>query len=113
MVTRGYSEKIRVLICRSQTYDLPITSSDTLPLSYRGLVGDGGSAIFGKNPSAPLKESNLRPSDFLFADTLPLGYRRLVGDGGSVIFGKNRSAPLQESNLRPSDYLFGNSTTEL
>ena len=28
--------KIRVFLCRSRTRDLPITSSDALPLSYRG-----------------------------------------------------------------------------
>ena len=33
MLTRGYSEKIRVLLGRSRTYDLSIASSDTLPLS--------------------------------------------------------------------------------
>ena len=32
----GILGKIRVLICKSRTYDLPITSSDALPLSYRG-----------------------------------------------------------------------------
>ena len=39
MVSRGYSEKIRVLLCRSRTYDLPMTSSDAQALSYRRLVG--------------------------------------------------------------------------
>ena len=32
-------KKIRVLFFRSQTYDLPITTSDSLPLDYRRLVG--------------------------------------------------------------------------
>ena len=32
-------EKIRVLLFRSQTYDLPITTSDSLPMDYRRLVG--------------------------------------------------------------------------
>ena len=40
-------EKIRVPLCRSRTYDLPITSSDALPLRYRGLVSDD-SGILGK-----------------------------------------------------------------
>ena len=36
----GFSEKeIPSSPNRSQTYDLPITSSDALPLSYRRLVG--------------------------------------------------------------------------
>ena len=35
MVTRGYSEKIRVLLCGSRTYDgLLISSSDARQLSY-------------------------------------------------------------------------------
>ena len=38
MLTQGYSENIRVAICRSRTYDIPITSLDALPLSYRKLV---------------------------------------------------------------------------
>ena len=38
MLTQGYSEQIRVAICRSRTYDIPITSLDALPLSYRKLV---------------------------------------------------------------------------
>ena len=65
MVTRGYSEKTRVRPNRSRTYDLPITSSDALPLSYRRLVS-GDSGILGKNPSTPEQESNLRPSDYQF-----------------------------------------------
>ena len=40
VMTQAYSEKeIPSSPKRSQTYDLPITSSDTLPLSYRRLVG--------------------------------------------------------------------------
>ena len=40
VMTQAYSEKeIPSSPNRSQTYDLPITSSDTLPLSYRRLVG--------------------------------------------------------------------------
>ena len=39
-VTQAYSEKkIRVLLPGFRTQDLPITSSDALPLSYRRLVG--------------------------------------------------------------------------
>ena len=39
-VTQAYSEKeIPSSPIRSRTYDLPITSSDALPLSYRRLVG--------------------------------------------------------------------------
>ena len=39
-VTQAYSEKqIPSSPNRSRTYDLPITSSDALPLSYRRLVG--------------------------------------------------------------------------
>ena len=34
----GYSAKLRVLLCSSGTYDLPMTSSDAFPLSYRRLV---------------------------------------------------------------------------
>ena len=51
--------------------DPPITSPDALPLSYRRLLGDGDSGIFGKNPSAPEQESNLRPSHYYSVD-LPL-----------------------------------------
>ena len=40
VVTQAYSEKeIPSSPNRSRTYDLPITSSDALPLSYRRLVG--------------------------------------------------------------------------
>ena len=35
ILTREYSEKIRVLIFGIPTYDLPITSSDVLPLRTR------------------------------------------------------------------------------
>ena len=35
----GILGKIRVLLCSSRTYDLPITSPDALPLSYMRLVG--------------------------------------------------------------------------
>ena len=38
IVTRKYSEEIRVPLCRSRTHELPITSSRALPLSYRRLV---------------------------------------------------------------------------
>ena len=39
-MTQAYSEKeIPSSPNRSRTYDLPITSSDALPLSYRRLVG--------------------------------------------------------------------------
>ena len=39
-VTQEFSEKeIQSSPNRSQTYDLPITSLDALPLSYRRLVG--------------------------------------------------------------------------
>ena len=38
-VTQAYSEKNPSAPIRSRTYDLPITSSDALPLSYRRLVG--------------------------------------------------------------------------
>ena len=38
-VDSGYSDKIWVPICRSRTYNIPITSLDALPLSYRKLVG--------------------------------------------------------------------------
>ena len=39
-MTQTYSEKeIPSAPIRSRTYDLPITSSDVLPLSYRRLVG--------------------------------------------------------------------------
>ena len=41
------------------TTSLPTTSSDALLLSYRRLVS-GDSGILGKNPSAPLHQSNLR-----------------------------------------------------
>ena len=38
--TQAYSKKENPSApIRSQTFDLPITSSDTLPLSYRRLVG--------------------------------------------------------------------------
>ena len=41
LVTQANSEKeISSSPNRSRTYDLPITSSDALPLSYRRLVGD-------------------------------------------------------------------------
>ena len=53
VVTRGYTEKIRVLLCRSRADDLLITSSEGLPLSYRRLF-NGDSGILGKTPSAPL-----------------------------------------------------------
>ena len=40
VMTQAYSEKeIPSSPNRSRTYDLPITSSDALPLSYRRLVG--------------------------------------------------------------------------
>ena len=40
VMTQAYSEKeIPSSPNRSRTYDLPITSSDGLPLSYRRLVG--------------------------------------------------------------------------
>ena len=40
VMTQAYSEKeIPISPNRSQTYDLPVTSSDALPLSYRRLVG--------------------------------------------------------------------------
>ena len=38
-VTQAYSEKNPSAPIRSRTLDLPITSSDALPLSYRRLVG--------------------------------------------------------------------------
>ena len=39
VVTRGYWEKIQLLLYRSRlTYAVPITCSDALPLSYRKLV---------------------------------------------------------------------------
>ena len=39
-VTQAYSEKRNPSApIRSRALDLPITSSDALPLSYRGLVG--------------------------------------------------------------------------
>ena len=42
-VKQAYSEKeIPSSPNRSRTYDLPITSSDALPLSYRRLVGAKG-----------------------------------------------------------------------
>ena len=37
-VTQAYSEKYPSAPIRSRTYDLPITSSDALTLSYRRLV---------------------------------------------------------------------------
>ena len=46
MVSQGYSEKIRVVLFGSQTYNLPITTSDSLPLGYRRLVG---ATITGKS----------------------------------------------------------------
>ena len=40
VMTQAYSEKeIPSSPNRSRTYDLPITSSDALPLSFRRLVG--------------------------------------------------------------------------
>ena len=40
VMTQAYSEKeIPSSLKRGRTYDLPITSSDGLPLSYRRLVG--------------------------------------------------------------------------
>ena len=36
----GILGKIRLLLCRSRTYDLPITTSDSLPLGYSRLVED-------------------------------------------------------------------------
>ena len=40
VMTQAYSEKeIPSSPNRSRTYDIPITSSDALPLSYRRLVG--------------------------------------------------------------------------
>ena len=40
VMTQAYSEKeIPSSPNRSRTYDLPITSSDALPLSYKRLVG--------------------------------------------------------------------------
>ena len=47
VVTRGYSEKFRELLCRNRTYDLLITSSDAQPLSYGRLLS-GDSEILGK-----------------------------------------------------------------
>ena len=38
-MTQAYSEKSPSAPVRSRTQDLPITSSDALPLSYRRLVG--------------------------------------------------------------------------
>ena len=38
-MTQAYSEKNPSAPIRSRTYDLPITSSDALRLSYRRLVG--------------------------------------------------------------------------
>ena len=38
-MTQAYSEKNPSAPIRSRTLDLPITSSDALPLSYRRLVG--------------------------------------------------------------------------
>ena len=38
-MTQAYSEKNLSAPIRSRTEDLPITSSDALPLSYRRLVG--------------------------------------------------------------------------
>ena len=38
MVTKGYVEKTRVLLCRSRTHDVPNTTSGALPLSYRRLM---------------------------------------------------------------------------
>ena len=46
MVSWGYLEKIRVLLFRSQTYDLPIRTSDSSPLGYRRVVG---ATITGKS----------------------------------------------------------------
>ena len=47
VMTQAYSEKeIPSSPNRSRTYDLPITSSDALPLSYRRLVGAKAIIIF-------------------------------------------------------------------
>ena len=59
ITTRGYSEKIRVFHYRSRTYDLPITSSDALPLSYGRLVG-ARIRGYSEKPSAPLQKSTFR-----------------------------------------------------
>ena len=52
-VTRGYSEN-------SECFFAGVGPTTEI---HRRLMGDGGSGILGKNPSAPLQESNLRPSD--------------------------------------------------
>ena len=100
-----------MFLSRSRTYDLPITSSDALPRSYRRLVS-GDSGILGKNPSAPF--ARVEPTTFrLLVWMLDLG---AIGDSLVVTRGyseKIRVLLLHESNLRPSDYQFGCSTSEL
>ena len=45
MVTRDGSGKIRELLCNSRTFDLPIASSDVLPLTTKLLEARGSKAL--------------------------------------------------------------------
>ena len=107
--------KIRVLLCWSRTCDLVITSSDALPLSYRGWSEKSECSFAGvepatlqllvrtpyhwamgddrKNPNALLLESNLRPPLRLLVWLL---CHWAAGDDR-----KNPSDHLQESNFWP------------
>ena len=62
-VTQAYSEKYPSAPIRSRTYDLPITSSDALPLSYRRLVGAKAIKLIGALgfffPSMPVSLSGI------------------------------------------------------
>ena len=42
----------------------------------RLFFSDGDSGLLGKNPSAPLRESSLRPSDYRSSPNIPDQYRR-------------------------------------
>ena len=74
-----------MLLCRSRTYDLPITSSDAPSLSYRRLVG-------AKTPRYSEKTRMLlcrsRPYDLPItsSDAQSLNYRRLVETKGAFFW---------------------------
>ena len=63
VMTQTYSEKeIPSSPNRSRTYDLPIISSDALPLSYRRLVGTKAIKL-GSWDKHPAKQRRARFSD--------------------------------------------------
>ena len=70
----GILGKIQVLLCRSRTYDLPITSPDALPLSYMRLVG---AKTRGYSEKLRVLPCRIPTYDFpmINADALPLTCR--------------------------------------